>query len=64
MPDGIDLSQPLPDRAHEGIRQAVLQAIAAGQTNQADTSDGLYLTDVLFELLDDLTSRVTALENP
>jgi len=64
VPNPLDLSQPLPDRAHEGIRLAVLQAIADGQTNQADTSDSLYLTDVLFELLDDLTARVTALENP
>lgn len=63
MPD-LDLSQPLPDRAHEGIRQAVVQAIADVQTGQADTSDSLYLVDVLFELLDDLTTRVIALENP
>lgn len=63
MPD-LDLNQPLPDRAHEGIRQAVVKALADLSTGQADTSDSLYLVDVLFELLDDLTARVTALENP
>lgn len=28
MPDPLDLHQPLPDRAHEALRAAVVQAIA------------------------------------
>lgn len=44
MPD-LDLNQPLPDRAHDAIRAAVVQAIA-------DLGDTLTLTDVLFDLAD------------
>lgn len=62
MPDPIDLNQPQPDLAHEGIRLAVVQAIAGISTGHSDTSDALYLVDTLFELLNDLTTRVTALE--
>lgn len=61
MPD-LDLSQPLPDRAHEAIRVAVVQAITDGE-------DSFTLTDVVFQMLDgllvtvdDLTARLAALE--
>ena len=66
-----DLDQPLPDRAHEALRVAVVEAIANVARNTADAQDGLDLTDVCLELidaifaqLDDLTARLDALENP
>lgn len=66
---GFDIDSPSPDRGHEAIRVAVVQAITDLGQNVADTADGFYLTDVIFELLDtaltqvaDLEARVAALE--
>jgi len=66
-----DLDQPLPDRAHEQLRVAVVTAISRLAQNSSDAADGLDLTDVCLELidaifaqLDDLTGRVAALETP
>jgi hypothetical protein len=66
-----DLNQPLPDRAHEQLRQAVVSAIAGLAQNSSDAADGLDLTDVCLELigaifaqLDDLTTRLDALAPP
>lgn len=64
-----DLSLPLPDLAHENLRQAVVAAIGEAQFNASGVEDAYYLADVLFDLLgtalaavDDLTARVEALE--
>ena len=69
MPQPVDLARPLPDEAHEGLRLAVVQAIA-------DLGDSFMLADTLFGLVDQtladistgttqrgqLQQRVTALE--
>lgn len=74
----LDLHQPLADRAHEAIRQAVLQAISDLQVNATGVGDAYFLVDLLFTLLDsalaqsaeqaaqitELTARVDALEAP
>ena len=66
-----DLNQPLPDRAHEQLRVAVVTAISRLAQNSSDAADGLDLTDVCLELIDALfaqvdalATRLDALENP
>ena len=69
MADELDLSEPLADRAHDGIRRAVLQAIADLQDAAVGVEDSYFLTDLLFQLVDqaltaadELTTRVEQLE--
>ena len=71
MPEvlAFDVDTPSPDRGHEAIRVAVVEAVADLRRNIADTADGFYLADVIFEFLDavllavdDLTVRVETLE--
>lgn len=64
----FDLHTPSPDDGHEGIRLAVVAAIADLGTT---ADDSYFLTDLLFDLLssaftaiDDLTARLAALETP
>lgn len=56
----FSIDTPSPDRGHEAIRVAVLQAIGDLQQNAADTADSFYLADVLFELVDGLLAQVDA----
>jgi len=72
------LDTPLPDRAHEALRQAAQDAVDALALNVADIQSGLSMTDLVFEFIgqlldttaalntrcDDLAARVSALENP
>jgi hypothetical protein len=50
----LDLNEPLPDRAHEAVRVAILQTIADG-------ADGFSLTDVAFSLINGLQAQVDVL---
>lgn len=54
-------AKPSPDRGHEALRQDILANIAALQQTTGDTATGLDLTDVLFELVDDLYTQVADL---
>lgn len=51
MAEPLDLSQPLPDRAHEGFRLAVLQMFEDIGWNTADVDLSLDMSDTLFQLL-------------
>ena len=66
----LTVDEPFPDIGHEAIRQWVKTALASGQRGESGVADTYFLTDLLFELLDDafasiddLTARVTALES-
>lgn len=63
MPD-FDIDKPSPDDGHEAIRVAVVNAIEDLNYNTDDIGLSLSLADTLFSLLDGLTARVAALENP
>lgn len=72
----LDLNQPLPDAAHEGLRQAVVKAITDLTQNTTDVEDSFYIADIALALIDSLfvqldqttadlaslTQRVAALE--
>lgn len=51
MAEPLDLSQPLPDRAHEGFRLAVVQMFEDMGWNTADVELSLDLADTGFQLL-------------
>jgi hypothetical protein len=57
----LDLNEPLPDRAHDALRRAVLAAIGDLQTAQADSGDAFYLIDGVFDLIDALFAQVDTL---
>jgi hypothetical protein len=59
-----DLNQPLPDRAHEALRAALVAALADLGQKTTDSADSFDLLDVAFELIDALGARLDALENP
>lgn len=72
----LTVDEPFADMGHEAIRQWVKSALASGERGETGVADTYFLTDLLFELLDDaftavdaaqaaiddLTARVTALE--
>jgi hypothetical protein len=49
------------DRGHEALRKDILSGVADQQVTAADAADGLALTEVLLNLVDDLYSQVDAL---
>lgn len=49
----FDLTKPSPDAGHEGIRQAVVQAIQDLQLTGGDAQLGLDLLDMVFQFLDE-----------
>lgn len=59
MPD-LDLSEPLPDRAHEAIRVAVLQAIEDARLNVGDIQSTLGMMDMLFTFIGELLDQLSA----
>lgn len=59
-----DIHTPLPDRSHESLRQSVVQALEDGAANATGVEDAYFLTDLLFDLLNDALNRLDALENP
>lgn len=62
MAEPLDLKQPLPDRAHEAIRLAVLAAILDIEWNTADAELSLDLADTGFQLLATVQADVAALQ--
>lgn len=63
MADGLDLNEPLPDRAHEAIRRAVVQAIEDIDWNASSTDLAFELTDTVFQLLATLQDDIAALQS-
>lgn len=62
MAEPLDLNAPLPDRAHESLRQAMVKAIEDIEWNTADAGLGLDLADTLFQLLATVQADVAALQ--
>lgn len=59
-----DLNDPLPDLGHEALRQSLVAALAAGDSNTSGVSDAYFLTDILLDLLAQLQAQVDALTPP
>lgn len=59
MPD-LDLNQSLPDRAHEAIRVAALQAINDARLNVGDIQSTLGMMDMVFTFVGELMDQVSA----
>lgn len=62
MADELDLNEPLPDRAHERFRLAVLRAFDDIGWNTADAELSLDLHDLLFQLLASAQADIAALQ--
>ena len=62
MAEPLDLAHPLPDRAHESFRLAVLQAIEDIGWNTADAEMSFDLVDTLFQLLATVQADVAELQ--
>ena len=60
MPE-LDLNEPLPDRAHDAIRAAVVQAITDLQANGGDIEAGFQMTDMLSQFISELIGQNTDL---